>query len=102
LLGKALDSSAAYVSGRYFPYADRPSVLVDGTRKYWFRVNGIAGAGHRLCVVITRVTDLEDGPLNVDVTRIDPRSLPAFEHLQSTFWRFLRPSESTRQDCATP
>jgi hypothetical protein len=79
----------AYVAGRFFPYADRPSVLVDSASKYWFRVSGV-GPSDRLCVVVTRVTDLEDRPLPVNPSRLDTRSIPAFVLLQSTFWRFIR------------
>src|SRR5947207_2746662 len=49
------NARTAYVAGRFFPYADRPSVLVDGSTKYWFRVNGIA-KGNRICTIVTRVT----------------------------------------------
>jgi arylsulfatase A-like enzyme len=83
-------ASQTLVTGRFFPYADRPNVLVDSTTKYWFRVEGL-GANGRLCVVVTRVTDLEDQPLDVDPTTIDARMVPAFERLQGSFWRFLRP-----------
>jgi hypothetical protein len=79
------------VTGRFFPHADRPSVLVDGTSKYWFRVAGI-GAGNRLCVVVTRVTDLQDRPVELAPSRMDARMIPAFERLQSTFWRFIQPA----------
>jgi membrane-anchored protein YejM (alkaline phosphatase superfamily) len=99
LLHDAPEPASAYVSGRFFPYADRPSVLVDGAKKYWFRVSGV-GPGDRLCVVVTRVTDLDDRPLSSNVARLDPRAIPAFEHLQSTFWRFVRPTDAARQDCA--
>lgn len=78
------------VTGRFFPHADRPSVLVDGTAKYWFRVDGL-GANGRLCVVVTRVTDLEDRPVDAAVSRLDARMVPAFERLQGSFWRFIQP-----------
>ncbi len=78
------------VTGRFFPHADRPSVLVDGAMKYWFRVSGV-GARDRLCVVVTRVTDLDDRPVEIHPARIDARMIPAFERLQAGFWRFIRP-----------
>jgi hypothetical protein len=84
----------AYVAGRFFPYADRPSVLVDGSRKYWFRVGGL-GKNNRLCAIVTRVTDLEDHAVPIDPTRLDPDSIPAFARLQSNFWRFLEPVTGT-------
>lgn len=78
------------VTGRFFPYADRPSVLVDAQAKYWFRVSEI-GAANRLCVVVTRVTDLEDRPLPAATPDGDARMLDAFERYQRDFWRFLEP-----------
>jgi hypothetical protein len=90
LLPAARIARAAYVAGRFFPYADRPSVLVDGSRKYWFRVSGIR-KDNRLCTVVTRVTDLEDHALPIDPARLDPDTIPAFNQLQSNFWRFLVP-----------
>ena len=90
LLQAAPDTMQAIVTGRFFPYADRPSVLVDGATKYWFRVEEL-GANGRLCVVVTRVTDLGDRPLDVDPIAVDARMVPAFERLQGSFWRFLQP-----------
>jgi arylsulfatase A-like enzyme len=89
-----------HVTGRFFPYADRPSVLVDSARKYWFRVAGV-GPRDELCVRITRVTDLQDRPVPVDPARLDPRAIPAFAQLQADFWRFLRLDETPSRDCAT-
>jgi hypothetical protein len=80
----------ALVTGRFFPHADRPSVLVDGSSKYWFRVSGL-GANGRLCVVVTRITDLEDRELSQDPASVDARMVPAFERLQAGFWRFVEP-----------
>ena len=65
-----------YVSGRFFPYADRPSVLVDDAAKYWFRVTGV-GPGDRLCIEISRVTGLEDQRMATDPATIDPAAIPA-------------------------
>jgi arylsulfatase A-like enzyme len=88
-----------YVAGRFFPYADRPSVLVDGSRKYWFRVSGM-GKDSRLCTVVTRVTDLEDHALPLDRMRLDPDTIPAFDQLQRNFWRFLVPVKAkTETQC---
>jgi hypothetical protein len=84
---------ALAVTGRFFPYAERPSVLVDGGAKYWFRV-GSVGARNRLCVIVTRVTDLEDQPLAMGSGRLDAGMVRAFESYQSTFWRFLEPDPS--------
>ena len=53
------------------------------------------GANGRLCVIVTRVTDLDDEPLNIDPTTVDARMVPAFERLQGTFWRFIQPRGST-------
>jgi membrane-anchored protein YejM (alkaline phosphatase superfamily) len=80
-----------YVSGRFFPYADRPSVLVDSTRKYWFRVSGV-GAQHRLCVHVSRVTDLNDKAFPIGPEGVDVTAIAAFDQLQATFWRFVKPA----------
>jgi hypothetical protein len=89
-----LDSSrarpVAYVAGRFFPYADRPSVVVDEERKYWFRVSGVRGDG-TLCAIVTRVTDLDDRPLPVPASRVAADTIPAFQRLEKTFWHFVRP-----------
>ena len=95
LLQPETGATQTLVTGRFFPYADRPSVLVDSATKYWFRV-GELGANGRLCVVVTRVTGLDDQPLDVDPAAIDARMVPAFERLQSTFWRFVQPVKKGR------
>ena len=93
LLQVPTEPSQTLVTGRFFPYADRPNVLVDSATKYWFRVEELGATG-RLCVIVTRVTDLEDQPLDVDPATIDARMVPAFERLQGSFWRFIRPASS--------
>lgn len=95
LLRPAASPPQVVVTGRFFPYADRPSVLVDGATKYWFRVDGL-GANGRLCIVVIRATDLSDRALSIDPARIDARMVPAFERLQATFWHFIRPIPSER------
>ena len=87
-------SQQAVVTGRFFPYADRPSVLVDEQAKYWFRVDGL-GANNRLCVIVTRVTDLNDR--EITGSPVQSRAVPAFEQLQSSFWRFIEPAGSKRR-----
>ena len=87
------DDRALAVTGRFFPHADRPSVLVTGAAKYWFRVSDV-GARDRLCVVVTRVTDLDDEPKSLESSRLDAGMLRAFESYQSTFWRFLQPDST--------
>ena len=89
LLRRPQQSPQALVTGRFFPHADRPSVLVDGIRKYWFRVDGL-GANGRLCVIVTRVTDLEDKTVP-DAGDMNATMLAAFERLQADFWRFIQP-----------
>jgi hypothetical protein len=79
----------ALVTGRFFPFADRPSLIVDESRKYWFRAERTDASG-ALCLEIVRVTDLEDHPLRVDASRMNPATVPAFQSLQQSFWRFLR------------
>lgn len=87
----------ALVTGRFFPHADRPSVLVDDERKYWFRAAGV-GKDARLCIEIIRVTDLDDRPL--DLAR-DPTGIPAFARLQSSFWRFIRYTGPQTAPCSS-
>jgi hypothetical protein len=45
----------------------------------------------RLCVSLTRVTDLEDRSVAVDRLQLDPAGIPAFARLQTGFWRFVEP-----------
>lgn len=93
---------SAYVPGRFFPYADRPSVLVDGSRKYWFRVGGVDGrANHPLCVIVTRVTDLNDRPLDLLAQHLDADTIPAFRELQRNFWRFIEPAGPQTAPCSS-
>jgi len=84
------------VTGRFFPFADRPSVLIDRERKYWFRVDGVDAAG-RLCLEVTRVTDLDDAA--VPGERAIPA--PAAARLDSTFWKFLRAAGPQPAPCST-
>jgi membrane-anchored protein YejM (alkaline phosphatase superfamily) len=90
LLQSPVSSPQSVVTGRFFPHADRPSVLIDSATKYWFRVSEL-GAGDRLCIVVTRITDLEDRELSIAPASVDARMIPAFERLQSRFWRFVQP-----------
>jgi uncharacterized protein len=89
LLAPPREPATAYVAGRFFPWADKPSVLVDDRRKYWFRVTGVDTAG-QLCIVPTRITDLDDRSEATDPSSLDPKSIPAFQALQATFWRHIR------------
>jgi hypothetical protein len=87
-----LDTTAhtfPYVAGRFFPYADRPSALIDSHRKYWFRVSEVT-SDDVLCIEVSRVTDLQDRGLG-DASALRTTDLPAFAEFQSTFWRFIRP-----------
>jgi hypothetical protein len=92
-------TATSYVAGRFFPYADRPSVLVDANKKYWFRVAGIDSSG-QLCTVITRITDLDDRALPIDPKSIDTRTIPAFSRLQLNFWRFIQPAGPQTAPCS--
>lgn len=100
LLDTVAPRRTAYVSGRFFPYADRPSVLVDSTRKYWFRAAGVGSHGE-LCIKVTRVTDLEDRPIPRETWPSSPREIPAFAHLDSTFWRFVQADATPHRSCPT-
>jgi len=98
LLDSAPARPVAYVAGRFFPYADRPSVLVDGARKYWFRVSGVRADG-RLCVVVTRVTDLNDRAIPSGPPRTLADTIPAFQQLQKNFWHYVRPVGAQPAPC---
>jgi hypothetical protein len=90
--------STVYVAGRFFPYADRPSVLVTGDRKYWFRVDGMDASGGA-CIVRIRTTDLNDRA--VEGSTDNSRSIPALDSLKYTLWRFILPTtKSYRSSCA--
>lgn len=90
LVGARGARSPIAVTGRFFPYADRPSVLVDDRMKYWFRVSEV-GAGNRLCIVVTRITGLDDQPVAPGDDVFARAMLEAFETWQSRFWRFIEP-----------
>lgn len=83
---RANASPLAVVNGRFFPFADRPSMVVDGARKVWFRADHVDPSG-RLCLETTRVTDLDDRPVESIASLQTSMSL---DRMQSTFWRFLR------------
>ncbi|HEU4996432.1 MAG TPA: sulfatase-like hydrolase/transferase [Gemmatimonadaceae bacterium] len=100
LLDTVAPRRTAYVSGRFFPYADRPSVLVDSTRKYWFRADGVGSHGE-LCIKVTRVTDLEDRPIPRETWPSNPREIPAFSHFDATFWRFVQADATPHRSCPT-
>ena len=76
-----------FVSGRYFPWADRPNLMVVGDRKHWLRLTGTADG--RLIGESVHTTDLMDRP-------VDPaHAMPASElaaALTQRFWRFLTPA----------
>jgi hypothetical protein len=76
----------AIVTGRFFPFADRPSVVVHADRKIWFRASGVGGGVP--CLEVTRITDLADRPVRFDAQ--SPVVRAALAHVQETFWRFLR------------
>jgi hypothetical protein len=86
----------AVVNGRFFPFADRPNLIVDGQRKIWFRADGV-GTDGRLCLETTRVTDLDDRPLAIEPRR-DAATLARMEE---RFWRFLVNSGPASKSCAT-
>lgn len=75
------------VSGRYFPWADRPNLVVDGKRKRWIQVTGV-GSGGRFLVEETRTTDLMDRPAPAGEGGVPPSLV---RQLESRFWRFLEP-----------
>jgi membrane-anchored protein YejM (alkaline phosphatase superfamily) len=99
LLGPAR-ARPVVVTGRFFPFADRPSAVVDGERrvKTWFRVERVASGG-QLCFEPTRITDLDDRPLNPDSGTAAAQA-DAFLQVQSGFWRFLRYEGPQTAPCA--
>ena len=99
LLAADAITAPAFVAGRFFPDVDRPSALVDGERKYWFRVSGVDPGG-QLCVELTRVTDLADVPVPEEPESLDLSRIPAFDRLQQSFWRFLESSGPQTANCA--
>src|SRR5690606_894753 len=77
-----------FVSGRYFPWADRPNLIVAAGRKHWVRVRG--GPDGRLLGESVRTTDLLDRPVAAE------HAVPASElvaGLSQRFWRFLEPAQ---------
>ncbi|HET9455439.1 MAG TPA: sulfatase-like hydrolase/transferase [Gemmatimonadaceae bacterium] len=82
------------VNGRFFPFADRPNLIVDGQRKIWFRADRV-GAEGRLCLETTRVTDLHDRPLAIE----PGRDAATLSRMEQDFWRFLVHSGSTSAPC---
>jgi hypothetical protein len=100
LIGSADSASPVFIAGRFVPFVDRPSALVDGRRKYWFRIGG-ADAHRRLCIEVTRVTDLDDRPVPWSASDSTVRHAPAFDALQRSFWRFLKPDGPQTARCAT-
>ena len=100
LIGSADSTPPIFIAGRFVPFVDRASALVDGNRKYWFRIGG-ANAHQRLCMVVTRVTDLEDRPVPWSTSDSTVSRAPAFEALQRSFWRFLKPDGPQTARCAT-
>ena len=99
LLAADATTAPAFIAGRFFPDVDRPSALVDGERKYWFRVSGVDSSG-QLCVEITRVTDLADAPVAEEPESLDVARIPAFNLLQRSFWRFLESAGPQTANCA--
>jgi membrane-anchored protein YejM (alkaline phosphatase superfamily) len=86
----------AVVNGRFFPFADRPNLIVDGQRKIWFRAERV-GADGRLCLETTRVTDLDDRPLALD----PQRDAATLARMDERFWRFLVHSGPVSKPCTT-
>jgi hypothetical protein len=79
-------SEPAVITGRFFPFADRPSAVVQGDRKIWFRSTGVGNG--MPCLEVTRITDLEDRVVSADADASARES--ALTHVRESFWRFLR------------
>ena len=78
------------VTGRYFPFTDRPSAIIDAGKKHWVK---ISSAGHgRLRFDLERLTVLDDRALETGNRTVpDVRGKP-FSEVEKSFWRFLKPS----------
>jgi len=94
LLGSA--TSPVIVTGRFFPFADRPSLVVHGNRKIWFRAER-AGSGE-LCLEVVRLTDLDDRAVTAEMDSLVVRD--ALVHVRESFWRFLRLAGPPGPPCA--
>jgi membrane-anchored protein YejM (alkaline phosphatase superfamily) len=79
-----------FVAGRYFPWADRPNLMVVGDRKHWLRVTSAADG--RLTAESLRTTDLDDRPVDAALAVPAPELGTA---LTRRFWRFLAPAHGT-------
>ena len=77
----------AFLTGRYFPWADRMNALVTGEGKFWFNVAQGEDPGN-LRVIPARAMDLNDQALLGASLAPPEGSVRAFE---SEFWRFLKP-----------
>lgn len=78
------DRTDLFVAGRYFPWADRPNLVIAGEQKHWLRITGAADG--RLIAERVRTTDLLDRPIE------SAPAVPAAElaaGLTQRFWRFL-------------
>jgi hypothetical protein len=80
----ALEARPLLLAGRFYPWADRPSALVSGGRKYWFTTR--RSDTEALTFDVIRTTDLEDRAAPPD--RLAPA---AFASLRAGYWKFLRP-----------
>ena len=83
-------TSPIMVTGRYFPFTDRPSAIIDAGKKHWVK---ISSAGHgRLRFDLERLTVLDDRALETGNRTVpDVRGKP-FSEVEKSFWRFLKPS----------
>jgi hypothetical protein len=80
----ALEARTLLLAGRFYPWADRPSALVAGGRKYWFTTR--RSDTEALAFDVIRTTDLDDRAVPPD--RAPPA---AFDSLRAGYWKFLRP-----------
>ena len=78
-----------FITGRYFPYAGRKNTIVDADRKYWFTIPGVNDDG-TLRYDVSRVTDLDDNPVEGFFMAGDAQWNEASRDLDRRFWKFLR------------
>jgi arylsulfatase A-like enzyme len=79
----AMEERPLLLAGRFYPWADRPSALVSGERKYWFTTR--RSDTEALVFDVIRTTDLDDRPALPDRT-----ASAAFDTLRAGYWKFVR------------
>lgn len=77
-----------FLTGRYFPYANRSNLALDDQYKYWFQASNKDKDGS-LGFEISRITDLKDRSLFMENVLRTNRHMEIFNLFEKEFWRFL-------------